>query len=1098
MKAATALAALLELSACPTVLAYDPINWDNLIFEWVTVTVTDSACAAPTALSSTLSSTAPSPVPSNSVTTISYDSPAQILGQPVVEEIITSLPRPTVQTSWASTATYASFSSSTPAATATLRPAVVSNANLADPENLRPKIEHNLYYAGDSNAGSNDAGTMPIANVKFNFTMDAVNLESSHIQSVTCSANPSNSKTTRMNIIFSDKSAYDTAVNTWPANEDFLLIGFFPGCAGYAQSQRSFSKVHGFTLNSATMEITATVEDLAITDAISEGEIKFGSFSSAYASGSEPSNSSAPYYGVGVPDDCLGDKVNNFDIALDNALGVLADISSFASRFKTKRAMRRRREAARFSRFVKSDTEGYLGKRWSIGGFLSDIGDSIASAVTSVVDTVKDAAEAAWDSISGAMKTVGQAIAAAGKAIINNEADFDYIDTTAKWSTFLSKDTKYPKSEKVGSPWNTPWGEPGFLLAADYLTETKIFCVDCGIQGNIKLNGHLTFSLKDGLKAASFTMNGTMHSNVQFGIFAEAVWETKTSVMLFDIPLGPIEIPGVFDIGPQIIVSAEASASIRTAGMITAGFSMDWSPYISLDMMDWTSQTKGWEPVLHPMVQVDGEIVASVGVSLPIQIGFGVNLFKGWILKTIVIGEKPGLSLSARVAGRAHANEDEQTAVIDGGLDRPKNFTCPDSVALFLDFTNSIDLEVLDVFKKNLGKARVPLWQECIGGSNSSSSTSTATETTSSTTETPSTTEIPSTTETSSTAEAMVDQTPEGEATPTAGYSETQSPTDTTSGDNDISPPTPIVEKREDVATPLATLSFNTTTARLNATYTFTTSSITTSTEVTDYSSTSSSASSEDVRSSSSTSSENISSTSIPASETTTGETTILTTLSVFNISSIATASASITSTSLTPMATSTISISNSTIASTITANNVTTTTTTTSAAPTTIVSPLSLPKIFIKDAADGLFVNTNTDGTIYLCDKHCGSPAEFYTHSNIAVADTSARLLHGYSKELETYGVSRFRLHPVDKLPNTAMVVGLYEFQKGKIVAVSKERPEEFLLPVVCRIEGQPSKVFLVKEFERGVDVLKELGGEIAGGKVVECSMKNFEMVEA
>ncbi|KAK6540721.1 hypothetical protein TWF694_008112 [Orbilia ellipsospora] len=1068
MKAVTALAALLGLLSGLTVLAADPINWDNIIFEWVAVTVTDSVCAAPTTLQSALPSAMLSSGPSNPLATISYDSPAQILGQPIVNAIVTSIPRPTVRTSWASTATYDTSSSSTPTATATLRPAVVSNANLADPENLRPKIEHNLYYADDSNAGSNDS-TMPIANVKFNFTMDAVNLESSHIQSVTCSINPSNSQTIIMKIIFSDKTTYDTAVNTWPANRDFLLIGFFPGCTGYAQSQRSFSKVHSFTHAGDTMEITATVEDLTITDAISEGEIKFGSFNSGYASGSESSNSSAPYYGVGVPGDCLGDKTNDFDVALDKALGVSKDASSFASRFKTKRTIRRRREASRFPRFVNSDVERYLEKRWSIGGFLSDIGSSIASAVESVVDTVKDTAEAAWGGISDAMKTVGKAIAAAGKAIINNEADFDYIDTTAKWSTFLSKDTKYPNSDKTGSPWNTAWGKPGFLLAADYETETKIFCVDCGIEGNIKLNGHLKFSLKDGLKAASFTMNGTMHSNVQFGIFAEAKWETSTSVMLFDIPLGPIEIPGVFDIGPQIIVSAEASASITTTGMITAGFSMDWNPYISLDMMDWTSQTKGWEPVLHPMVQVDGEVVASVGISLPIQIGFGVNLFKGWILKTIVIGEKPGLSLSARVTGEAHADADTQSAVIDGGLDRPKDFTCPNSVALFLDFTNSIDLEVMDVFRKNLGRARVPLWQECLGTSNSSETTSTTTSTTSSTTETSSTT--------SATADLAA------EATSATENHETPSPTDTTGGESTTLPPTPIVEKRQETtATPsFVKLPFNTTTIGLNATYTFITSSITPSTQtINTLTSLPSSVATTD-----------ISSTSILVSEKTAGETTVFPTLSIFNVSSSTTKSASVTPTSLSPTVTSAFTTSNSSI----TTKNATASPATTSSSPTATI--LNLPKVIIKDAADGLFIRTNADGTIYLCDQHCGSPVEFYTHSNIAVADKSARLFHGYTKELETYGVSRFRLHPVDRMPNTAMVVGLYEFQKGKIVAVSKENPDEFLLPVVCRIEGAARKVFLVKDFEKGLKVLKERGGAFAGGKVMECSMKNFEMVE-
>ncbi|KAF3919570.1 hypothetical protein ABW20_dc0102809 [Dactylellina cionopaga] len=908
-----------------------------------------------------------------------------------------------------------------------------------------------------------------------------------------------------MKITFSNKTAYDTAFKTWPKNDDFLLIGYFPGCGAYSEGQRTFSKVHQISSSSVAMEISAVVEDLPITEAITEGEIKFGSFSTGYSSGTDKSNSAAPYYGVGVPAECLGDKENYFDVALDAKLGFSKNLPSLVSRFQEKRAMRRRRNAARLSR-ASSDMDQFLEKRWSIGGFLSDIGSAISSAVSSAVDTVKDAAEAAWDGITGAMKTIGEAIIDAGKVIIGTVADVDYIDTTTTWNTFLSRTTKYAKSEKIGSPWNTPWGVPGFLLAADPETETRIFCVDCGVKGNIKLNGHLVFSLKDGLKAATFTMNGTMHSNVQFGIYAEAVWETEAKVLLFDIPLGPIEVPGIFDIGPQIAVSAAASASIGMSGMITAGFTMDWNPYMKLDMMTWTSETKGWDPVLHPMVQVESEIVASVGVSLPIQIGFGVNLFKGWLLKVIAIDEKPGISFSARTAGLARADEKEKSAVIDAGLDRPNNFTCPNGVALFLDFTNTIDLEVVDVFKKNLGKARVPLWQQCLVGSSPKTS---STVDSSIAAEAELATEPNSETSITSTTDSIADSKDSENGKDSAPDSGTDS--SAISGQSAPAPPAPIVRKRQgpnNMTTTAGATPFVTSSDSVGSSTYLTASAVvaTYSTEINSlsspYSTTTTRFSERAWLNSTSTSQKpSLSTSSFQETSSTVWSTTTVSgslfpTLSLLDI--VATSTTKTTaSLPFTPKGNPITSLSNTT--SIYTTINSTTTSTASSSSTSATFTPtqlLNFPKVIIKDAADGLFVNTNKDGTIFLCNGRCGSPGQFYTDSSAIVSDASGRVLHYYKDEIETYGVSRFRMHSVDKLPSNSVIVGLFEFKPNKIVAVSTDPTESWLAPVACRIEGAPTKFFLVKDLN-GIKVLKSPGFPLVGGKVIDCSVKNLTMVK-
>ncbi|KAK6340537.1 hypothetical protein TWF696_008863 [Orbilia brochopaga] len=1180
MRTIVVLAVLLGLSAAPAI-AVDPVDWNNIVFEWVTVTVTSCPCSSSsgfptssTALSTVAAATPTSmitpttepPAPiytatptealESSVTVIPFEATAQILGEAIVASVNTSIPVPTIQSTWARTTD--GYNSAPPAPTATLRPAILSNENLADPENLRPQIQHQLYYADNSNAGV-DGARMPIANVKFDFTMETVNLESSHIQSVTCSSSGSH---TTMNIVFSDSNAYNTALSSWPKDRDFLIIGYFPGCGSYSEGMRTFSKVHETSSNNAAMEVTLLVEDLPLRQAITAGDIKFGSFNAGYTS--RPRNQTGvPYYGVGVPAECLGDQTNNFDVDLDNQLGVSNGPASFGARFRAKRSLRRRRNAARFSRAGSTDVAHFIEKRWSIGGFFSDIVDKVKDAVETVVDKVTDAVEAAWDGITGAMKTIGEAIISAGKEIIGAVADFDYIKTTVDFDTFLSKDEKYKKSDQTGSAANTPWGLPGFLLAKAKDSETGLYCVDCGIEGEMYLNGHITFSLKDGLKASTFTMNGTMHARVQLGISGEASLEAKSSVTLFNIPLGPVTIPEIIDIGPQVSVMAEAYAKITSAGRIMAGFDMDFDPYMKLDLVSWTSETSGWVPTLHPVVQLDSELSAAVGVRLPVKFGFGIDLMKGWVNKMIAIEEKAGVSLAIRTAARFRADEEESWAGIDAGLDRPGNFSCPNSAALLLDFTNTIDLNVVDMFVKPLGKARVPLWQKCLSNNGNAATKGAETptvpdgETATGDEKAPAdatpadgaatpegATEQAAAPEPTVPETTTVDTTPEDAPadnttaeTPSANTTTDEATTATNAETTAEDPETPApLEKRQlpSESSSSSTTTFGTTTASNGTVVPSTTTPTPTSSE-TSSSSSSSSSSTSSSSSSSSESSLSESSSSSSTSESTSEVTSeseptssspsnvervtddSSTTSSTESTTSPIASSSSAPSSAVTPESSfptlstftvgSTTSISQSTSSSrsaepTIapfsttsrypTSNSTTSTSSTASATPT---APLNLVKVTLEDANDGLFINTNADGTIYLCNGRCGSPAEFYTQSDIVVADVSERVLHFYGHEMSQYGVSRLRLHAVDKLPNTSVIVGLSEFQPNKIVAVSTES-KDFYYIVACRIEGAPTKMFLAKDAKAGVETLKA-GNPLVGGKALDCSLKNLRMVK-
>lgn len=99
----------------------------------------------------------------------------------------------------------------------------------------------------------------------------------------------------------------------------------------------------------------------------------------------------------------------------------------------------------------------------------------------------------------------------------------------------------------------------------------------------------------------------------------------------------------------------------------------------------------------------------------------------------------------------------------------------------------------------------------------------------------------------------------------------------------------------------------------------------------------------------------------------------------------------------------------------------------------------------------------------------------------------------------METYGVSRFRLHDPEHIPNTAIVVALTSLENGNVVAIEPgSNGDAAYYPIACQIEGQPTKLFLAEDPRDGEQTLKQemMKDVLVGGKVVDCSLKNLRIM--
>ncbi len=111
-----------------------------------------------------------------------------------------------------------------------------------------------------------------------------------------------------------------------------------------------------------------------------------------------------------------------------------------------------------------------------------------------------------------------------------------------------------------------------------------------------------------------------------------------------------------------------------------------------------------------------------------------------------------------------------------------------------------------------------------------------------------------------------------------------------------------------------------------------------------------------------------------------------------------------------------------------------------------------------------------------------------------MVTGDSANRLLHYFPDEVSSLGASRFRLATWDKLPVGARLANLVpiasDSDAGTSMLVAIGTQGEYLFPVVCAIENQNNKVFLVKDTSAVAALeAQDLKYVLTGGVASQCS---------
>ena len=354
-----------------------------------------------------------------------------------------------------------------------------------------------------------------------------------------------------------------------------------------------------------------------------------------------------------------------------------------------------------------------LAERWGFGDLTSEVGgafseatsgaasvaDAATSEAASVVSSVtSEAASVVTSATSEAASVANDATSAAGDLASEASAKATSVagDVISHLpSTHWSKDFTHRMHSATSQDDDTPWGQKGKKFPT--IGGVTTYCLDCRMEGTLSMGGEVEFRKTD--VPEDYVQEAKFHlylDDFTVALIVGMDFQDVSSpnipalhVLLEDIPLQPVAIPEVFDLGPQVNELADIDLALSATGRLKTGGSFHWDKaeaHVDL-MQDDKVNATGWEPKTKHVYEPseDAEITLNATITVPTSTGAGLNMLAGVLNKQVKVEFYPGVKLimttkakwGERKRGYRHNYREHARDLIPRELRRKDEAQCP-------------------------------------------------------------------------------------------------------------------------------------------------------------------------------------------------------------------------------------------------------------------------------------------------------------------------------------------------------------------------------------------------------------------------------------
>ncbi|CAG8573171.1 23_t:CDS:2 [Funneliformis caledonium] len=210
------------------------------------------------------------------------------------------------------------------------------------------------------------------------------------------------------------------------------------------------------------------------------------------------------------------------------------------------------------------------------------------------------------------------------------------IDVSEKLDLNVLFDEKTGKSSKPNFP---------LVEAEQDNTSESLVCANCFMSGEATISMRIAGKVdpKIEINEASISLNGKIKMNFDLSLNGKlGTVISPPDLQLLNLPLNPISIPNVFNIGPSLILTASAKISADVTGNIYAGSEINLPNFnVKATLLDEPKvEQSGFEPETKshdPSVGVTGS--TDITSSLKPQLALNIDVLNG------AFGVKTGIQL---------------------------------------------------------------------------------------------------------------------------------------------------------------------------------------------------------------------------------------------------------------------------------------------------------------------------------------------------------------------------------------------------------------------------------------------------------------------
>ena len=215
----------------------------------------------------------------------------------------------------------------------------------------------------------------------------------------------------------------------------------------------------------------------------------------------------------------------------------------------------------------------------------------------------------------------------------------------------------------------SPWGNAAQIYTKEKSgssgsADVTVYCVDCGVKGQVSLAGQAKWNLIDGLHALNAAINANIEAGVNIGLVANAQYSDTKSKQLINqaLPDCGVAVKGIFSAGVFVTVDAVSKVEVSAEGQALVGVTMAIPNFqANLNLYDQAGASKsgitGFTPEFRKRFEASAKIDASVRLSLPIALNVGIEVQPLKLKRVIALIEEPSLYGNMTVAGSAGSAE---------------------------------------------------------------------------------------------------------------------------------------------------------------------------------------------------------------------------------------------------------------------------------------------------------------------------------------------------------------------------------------------------------------------------------------------------------